>query len=139
MDSIEVKYPAARKSRLIQRQLDGELLVYDTASNKAHCLNDTAARVWNACDGRTSVPQIAAHLSIDAAIAVDEQTVWLALAHLEKTQLLDEPVVPPELLQQIGRRNAVRTLALASVVAVPFITSILAPTPAQAASGKPPP
>jgi hypothetical protein len=138
MERTEAKHPLARKNDLIQRQVDGELMVYDTASNKAHCLNDTAARVWGACDGHTSVPDIAARVAADLQIAVDEKTVWHALAHLQKTQLLEEAVVPPELLRQLGRRDAVRKLALASVVAVPLIASIVAPTPAQAASGDSP-
>jgi hypothetical protein len=59
-------------------------------------------------------------------------------ARLQKTQLLEHAIVPPELMHQAGRREAVRMMAFASAVAIPLITSIVAPTPAQAASGPPP-
>jgi hypothetical protein len=131
MNPDEGKHPLARKSDLIQRQLESELMVYDTAKNKAHCLNDTAARVWGACDGRTSVPDIAARLTADLRTPVDEQSVWQALAQLEKNELLEAPVVPPALVRQLGRRHAMRKLAVASVVAVPLVASIVAPVRAQ--------
>ena len=33
--------------------IDGELCVYDTARQRVHALNHTAAFVWQRCDGRT--------------------------------------------------------------------------------------
>jgi hypothetical protein len=132
------KKPLARDEKLIRRQVESELMVYDSAADKAHCLNDTAARVWQACDGHTSVPDIAARLSAELKSEVREHSVWQALVQLEKADLLQEPVVPPELAHQLARREAVRTLAYASVVAVPLVASIVAPTPAQAGSPPPP-
>jgi hypothetical protein len=128
------KKPLAKDKQLIRRQVDSELIVYDSAGEKAHCLNETAARVWDACDGRTSVSDIAAGLSRELKTDVREQTVWQALAQLEKADLLQEAIVPAELAHQLARREAVRTLAYASVVAVPLVASIVAPTPAQAQS-----
>lgn len=137
MDAGSTK-PLAREEKLIKRHVESELIVYDSATAKAHCLNATAARVWQACDGRTSVAGIAGVMSAEMQANVGEHTVWQALAQLEKADLLQEPVVPPELAQQLARREAVRTLAFASVVAVPLVASIVAPTPAQAASPPPP-
>jgi hypothetical protein len=57
-----------------------------------------------------------------------------ALAELQAADLLEEPIVPPELMQQHARRHAIRRLAFASVIAVPLVASIVAPTPAQAAT-----
>jgi len=45
------KMPQARRSGLMLEQADGEVLIYDLERNKAHCLNNTAARVWQYCDG----------------------------------------------------------------------------------------
>jgi hypothetical protein len=43
--------PEARKDGLVIQDLPEEILVYDLNTNKAHCLNQTAAYVWQACDG----------------------------------------------------------------------------------------
>ena len=130
--------PLARDSQLIRREVDSELIVYDSTADKAHCLNETAARVWRACDGNTTVAGIAAGFGSGLDADAREHTVWQALVQLEKADLLEEPVVPPELVQQLSKRDTVRRLAFASVIAVPLVASIVAPTPAQAASGPPP-
>ena len=51
------KMPQARTSGLIVKEVDGEILIYDRETNKAHCLNQTAAKVWEHCDGKTTVSQ----------------------------------------------------------------------------------
>jgi hypothetical protein len=55
--------PLARREALITKEVDGELLVYDVARDKAHCLNETAAAVWQLSDGRTSVKEISEQLA----------------------------------------------------------------------------
>ena len=124
----------ARKDDLIVKEMPDEVLVYDLVRDKAHCLNHTAALVWNYCDGRTSVAKIAGRLGKELNAAVDESVVWLALNQLSKNHLLEERIVPPALMTGINRREMLRTLGVAAVVAVPVITSIVAPTPAQAQS-----
>ena len=47
--------PLARRERLLVEELPDEVLVYDLDREKAHCLNRTAALIWNHCDGRTTV------------------------------------------------------------------------------------
>ena len=54
--------PLARHIGLLVEELPGELLIYDLAQNKAHCLNRTAAFVWQQCNGHTTVQQMAAGL-----------------------------------------------------------------------------
>ena len=53
------QFPTARKSGLVVQEVPNEVLVFDLESNKAHCLNETAAMVWKSCDGETAVPEIA--------------------------------------------------------------------------------
>ena len=53
--------PRARQASLIIKEVDDETLIYDLETDKAHCLNSTASRVWKSCDGRTSVAEIAGH------------------------------------------------------------------------------
>ena len=43
--------PKARKENLVVQESNGEVLIYDLDTNKAFCLNETSALVWQACDG----------------------------------------------------------------------------------------
>ena len=128
--------PVARKKRLIVQELPEELLVYDEERNQAHCLNQSAARIWKRCDGRTTVKAISLAVTKELATPIDEEAVWFALRQFGKDHLLEEPLAPPPelMLQGLNRRQMVRTLGLAAIVAVPLVTSIVAPTPAQAAT-----
>ncbi|PYS79821.1 MAG: hypothetical protein DMF70_12375, partial [Acidobacteria bacterium] len=54
--------PLARKEGLVIQELPDEVLVYDLDRDRAHCLNETAAFVWQRCDGRTSTVEIARSL-----------------------------------------------------------------------------
>jgi hypothetical protein len=130
--------PTARKEGLVVRELADEVLVYDTLADKAHCLNHTAALIWHHCDGRSSVSQIASAVSLQLQAPVDEKMVWFALDQLSKDRLMKEKVSLPALMSGMTRRQMVRTLGIAAVVAVPLVTSIVAPTPAQAATCLPP-
>jgi Coenzyme PQQ synthesis protein D (PqqD) len=118
--------PKAKTERLIVREIDGETLVYDRGRDAASCLNEFAARVWRECDGETSVAAIA------AALGEDERAVWLALHQLAKAQLLTEAIAfPPDMSAARSRREAGARLGLGAAA---FVTSIVAPMPAQAVS-----
>ena len=125
--------PRGRKRQLIMKEVAGELIVYDLASDRVHCLNSTAAFVWSRCDGRTNVATIARLLENEFKIPVDENIVLYALEQLNKSKLLDESytVIAPE--NAISRR-AVMRLAAVTALTLPLISSIVAPTAAQAAS-----
>ena len=127
--------PRARQEGLIVEDLPGEVLVYDCERDKAHCLNQTAALVWKYCDGRTTVTSIAQHLERDLNTnKVDEQMVWYALDQLRKDHLLEQGFVPPAMLGGLTRRQMVRTLGIAAMIAVPVVTSIVVPTAHAATS-----
>jgi len=127
--------PQMRQDGLIVRELDNEILIYDTDKDKAHCLNETAALVWKQCDGRTTPVEISRALSHQLGATIDERVVWFALKQLSRDHLLEKELTPPALFTAgLNRREMVRVLGLAAVVAVPLVTSIVAPTPAQAAT-----
>ena len=130
------RVPRARTEGLVIQELPDEVLVYDRDRDKAHCLNQTAALVWKYCDGKTTVPSMVKRLESDLRTeSVDEKVVWFALGQLSKDHLLEEEsFIPPTLMSGLTRREMVRVLGLAAVVAVPVVTSIVAPTPAQAAT-----
>jgi hypothetical protein len=128
--------PQTRQEGLIVRELDGEILIYDSKNNRAHCLNQTAALVWKQCDGRKTAIDISRSLSLELGTELDERIVWFALKQFGRDHLLEEKLsMPPAFIAaDLNRREMVRALGLAAVVAVPLVTSILAPTAAQAAT-----
>jgi coenzyme PQQ synthesis protein D (PqqD) len=131
------KMPRARRSGLIVREVDSEVLIYDQDRDKAHCLNHTAAKVWKYCDGQTTVADACSSLSHDLKTPVDEKLVWYAVDQFSKDNLLEKEIESPAfIIAGMNRRQMVRALGLGAVVAVPLVTSIVAPTPAQAATCK---
>jgi hypothetical protein len=129
------RVPRARTEGLVIQELPDEVLVYDRDRDKAHCLNQSAALVWRYCDGKTTVTNMAKRLEHDLKTGrVDEKVVWYALSQLSKDHLLEEELAPPALLAGMSRREMVRVLGVAAVVAIPLVTSIVAPTPAQAST-----
>ena len=59
--------PVARKQGLVVQEMPDEVLIYDLDTNKAHCLNQTAAFVWKSCDGKNTVERIAGMLEKEFA------------------------------------------------------------------------
>jgi hypothetical protein len=124
--------PKARTERLLIEPLPDEVLVYDLDRKKAHCLNGTAALIWNHCDGKTSVDEIAIILGEKSASPADKDVVWLGLDRLQKARLIDEPVVMPAGKERLSRRELVKKIGLA--VSIPLVTSIMAPVASAALS-----
>lgn len=126
--------PRARKDGLIIQNLPDETLVYDLERDRAHCLNQTAAFVWQHCDGRSTAKEIALAFKDKIKQPVDEKLVWLAIEQLGRNHLLKETPVPPLSVAGMNRREVVRALGLTAAVLIPVVASIVAPMPAQAAS-----
>jgi hypothetical protein len=124
--------PLARKEGLVVQEMPEEVLVYDLNTNKAHCLNKSAAAVWKNCDGTKSVSDIAALLKMELKSSVSEDFVWLAIDQLAKDDLLEQKLNSP--ISGLSRREVMRRVGLASLVALPFVSSLIAPKAAQAGS-----
>lgn len=125
------KKPVARRSDLVVQEMPGEVLVYDLNTNKAHCLNETAAYVWRTCDGRTTVGEIVESFEKNSGGKVSEDFVWLAIDQLNENGLL-EPGVAPRFAGE-SRRSVIKKIGLASMIALPVIASLVAPRSAMAA------
>ncbi len=134
-------YPTARQDKLLVQELGDELVVYDQESDRAHRLNRTAALVWRHCDGRTGVAALAEVLRSELDLPPDDQVVQLALDRLERANLLRLPDAPAESTPRrpVSRRHVMRRLAAAGAASMllPVVSSITAPTPAQAHSREP--
>ena len=127
--------PAARRADMVVQEADGETLIYDLKSNKAHCLNRTAALVWKNCDGKRTAEELARKLESETGETVSVEVVWLAVAQLGRRRLLKEPVRRTHSSTLISRRELARRLGIATALTLPFIASIKAPAAIQAASG----
>lgn len=136
MPNESLSLPLARAKELIVRELADEVLVYDLARHRAHCLNRTAALVWRQCDGSSTPAQIAERLQPELGDAANEECVWLALRLLRRAGLLRSPAAGGDGRATCSRRELARRLGLAGTLAaaLPVVFSIVAPTPAMAAS-----
>jgi hypothetical protein len=126
--------PISRRANIVVQELKNEVLIYDLEINKAYCLNQTTALVWQCCDGKTTPLQISNILSIKLKTLFSEDLVWLTLNELQKNGLLDESQIVPNKFSALSRREAVRKIGFASLVALPIITSLVAPTAINAAT-----
>lgn len=125
--------PTAREEHLVVRELPEETLVYDLKTDRAHCLNPVAARVWRLCDGKRTVGEVASQLRAEGQSDANEDMVWVALERLGKSRLLRERPVRPGRPPNLARRRVVlRGLRAAGLL--PFVISIVAPTASQAQS-----
>jgi hypothetical protein len=125
--------PAVR-SDLVMCNVRDEIVVYDFRSHQARCLNQTAAAVFKLCDGTRTPRQIGAELTRTLGAPCDEEMVWMALAKLDDGGLLDPPL--GERAPDLDRRRLLKKMALTAglSIALPAVWSIVAPTPAYAAS-----
>jgi hypothetical protein len=127
--------PIARTEGLHVEQLVGEVMVYDTARHKAHCLSPAAAAVWRNCDGESSTYDLCAELRKEG-IQADEELVWMILHRLSKLELLKKKVTLPENAILSTRRDLVKKVAMTGGMLLLMTATIGAPTAAQAQSGE---
>ena len=123
--------PMARQNGIVVQEMPDEVLVYDLDSNKAHCLNQSAALVWKSCDGTNTVGDIVRQFESTGGGKVTEDFVWLAIDQLNENGLLETTVAPRFPGQ--SRRQVLKTIGLASMVALPVIASLVAPSNALGA------
>ncbi len=124
--------PAARKSDLVTQDSLDETLIYDLKTNKAFCLNETSALVWQLCNGSSSVSEISDAMSVQLKTLVSEDLVWLAVDQLSKDGLLENGDTINNHFSGLSRREAIRKVGFASVVALPIISSLIAPSASMA-------
>ena len=126
--------PVSRSNNIIVQEFADEVLIYDLAANKAFCLNQTSAMIWHECDGKQSVTDISRDLSRKLKTNFSEEMVWLAVSQFKSDGLLrnsDEFITP---FDGLSRREVVKKVGFASMIALPMIASVVAPNAVQAQS-----
>ncbi len=126
--------PEKRREGLVVKELPEEVLVYDLERHRAHCLNPAAAVVFKNCDGDHTVGELARLLRREVGAPADEAWVHLALARLGRAHLLEERVRPPRATGGVTRRELLKKAGVGLAAALPLVTSIVAPTPVEAAA-----
>ncbi|MBA2334355.1 MAG: PqqD family protein [Blastocatellia bacterium] len=124
------QFPVARRNGLVVQEVPDEVLVYDLDSNKAHCLNKTAALVWKSCNGSNTISDISKLVESEAGGSVSGDIVWLAIDQLSENGLLETQINSKFAGQ--SRREVIKKIGLASMVAIPVIASLVAPQNALA-------
>ncbi len=122
--------PVARKEELVVQNVNDEILVYDLRTNKAYHLTETAAFVWGACDGKNTAEGIRQKLEERFKSKVNEEFVKFALEQLSENNLLKERLQSP---LSISRREVLKRIGVASMIALPIVTSVIVPNTALAA------
>ncbi len=132
--SAESVRPRARQAGLVVKELADETLVYDLVRHRAHCLNRSAALAFKHCDGDTSVARLGELFESELGLRNDARLVWLALEQLAKAELLETRLQAPAEWGRLSRRDAVRRLGVGLAALLPVVSSIVAPTPAEASA-----
>ncbi len=128
----------ARTEDIVVQESGNELLIYDLKINKAYCLNETSALVWQLCDGKNTVSEISDKISAQLRTLASEDLVWLALDQFNKDGLLEDGEMVVSHFAGVSRREIVKKIGFVSVVALPIVSSIIVPTGANAQSCLPP-
>jgi hypothetical protein len=126
--------PIIRQGEMIEQQFENELLVYDLRTNRAYCLNETSKLVYQLCDGNNSVEEITLQISKKLNQPVMEEFVWLALDQFQQDNLLSDKNQLEINFKGRSRREVIKKIGLASMIAFPLISSVVAPTAVNAQS-----
>lgn len=124
---------AKRVEGLLIERVDGEVLVIKESTHEAHALNETAAIVFDLCDGSMSRTAMAAEVARRTGLPADESVVDLALTDLVEAGLVE---LADDVLPSITRRSLIRRLALpaAAMAMLPIVETVLVPSRASGAS-----
>jgi hypothetical protein len=126
--------PVSRKENIVVQEVGDELMIYDLDKNKAFCLNQTSAAIWHLCDGKKSLLEISEEFGKKSKASADENLVWLALDQLKREGLVSGAKIESK-FNGMTRREVIGKVGLSSMVALPLVSSLIAPSSVQAQSG----
>ena len=133
MENMQDSVLATRKDGLMINALGDEVVVYDPETTRASCLNSFAAGVLTLCDGQRSASDITRDLPLED---VDERMVSLALADLQKAELLQDGFpVASNAYARTNRRDLLRRIGVGAAGAIPIVVGITTPAHASHPAG----
>jgi hypothetical protein len=125
---------ALRREGLLVEAVHDEVLVFNPGRSEATALNQSAAQVFELCDGTNSVESMKAALEAAGLGPSSNDAVWLALSELADAGLIDIQVPRPS---HLGRRELIKQFGVsaAALSALPVVESLRAPSPDTQGSG----
>ncbi len=125
--------PKARDEDIVIQEVLDELLIYDKQRHQLYALNPIVAWLWQRLDGQADTQELAGHLSqqFPELAGQAEHLLWATLQRLDEKHLLAQRVreqIPPQLET---RRTMLKRMGLALAL-LPVVTTLAAPSPAQA-------
>ena len=118
--------PKARTENLLEQNLEKETLIYDLSIDKAFNLNETLSVVYKACGRNLTFDELKHEYKFT------DEFIYLALDELKRENLLAEDYKSP--LGNVNRREVIKKVGLATMLALPLITGLIAPQAVNAAS-----
>ena len=117
----------ARKEDLVVQKTADEVLVYDLKTNKAVCLNETSALIWENCNGKNSLQDLSAIINKEFGEPVNDDFIKLAIEQLKKENLIENSNDLIIDFKGISRRKIIKKVGFMSLVALPLVFSINVP------------
>jgi len=129
-----VQKPRIRQDNVLAEEVQGECVVYDSGSKKAHHLNSTLSWVWKHCDGTHTIEDLTTAMQRDLGGKDASGIVVTGLKQLADANLLEPKSFDPHYFVPEGPAVSRRSVIAGATIVAPVISSILAPTPAAAKS-----
>lgn len=120
------KLPETMNNNIVTQKSANELLIYNTKSNQAICLNETATAIYEYCSSNKSFEDLKADYNFS------DDLIYLGLNQLAQDNLIEAS--GESVFNLVSRRELVRKIGLTSMVVLPLVSSIVAPSAANAAS-----
>lgn len=119
--------PKVKNKNLVEKNLGIEILLYDLKLNKAYCLNETAAVIYQNCNGRATFDELKKHYNYT------DDLICLTLGELCKINLIESTDYSSP-FGTLPRREIIKRVGLGTLAALPFISSLAAPSAINAQS-----
>ncbi|MBX7173625.1 MAG: PqqD family protein [Pyrinomonadaceae bacterium] len=127
--------PRSRQANIVTQEFEDEVVIYDLETNKAFVLNETCAFVWRNCDGKQEVAEISLNLAQKHRQPVNEDIVWLTIDELKKNNLIENSENLKSRFEGLKRREIIKKIGLSTMIVLPMISIMVAPTSVDAQSG----
>jgi hypothetical protein len=113
---------------------EGGLIVYDPVTDAGHLLNPATAAVFEACDGRATIDEIARRVRERTGLPADAGIVELAVGELDEAGLLIPDATSPA--GGMSRRALITRLALGAgaIALLPMVETVVGSSQLAAAT-----
>lgn len=117
--------PKARTADIIEQEAGSELLIYDLQTNRMFQLNETSKVIYKSC-GKRTFDELAREHQFTGDL------IHLALDELQRNNLLENPA--GDYFSGLTRREVIKRAGLATMIALPVVSSLVVPHAVYAAS-----